>query len=370
MKTKTCLSLAGFLALFLLISCSKDEAKPKPVAGFTASKTTVMVGEEIHFTNTSTNAISYAWSFGDGTTSTLESPAKTYDAAGTYTVALAATGAGGSNSSSLEITVTAASVYFMDTDDEIFGKLVLDVNKTVTTVKNLAGMSGVGLAYDTVHNKVYFSDFYDADTPNGKIWMMNIDGTSAVAIADTINDPYAVTLDLPAGKVYWVDNNGNVSRANLDGSSPDTALVNIVGGGLRAIALDKDNNKMYFFDATNDILYWANMDGTGVAPLITGIYGYAIYVDEVNHKIYYDEEYTPALMRANLDGTGVEEIYKNPDAAVGKSRIYGITIDYESNKLYWSNRDAGEIYRANLDGTSRETLKTGLSSPRGIFLKK
>jgi hypothetical protein len=114
----------------------------------------------------------------------------------------------------------------------------------------------------------------------------------------------------------------------------------------------------------------ANLDGTGVTLLIEGIYGYAIYVDTENDKIYYDEEYTPALMRANLDGTGVVQIYKNNDAAVGKSRIYGITIDYATNKLYWSCRDAGEIYRANLDGTGKETLKTGLTSPRGIFLKK
>jgi PKD repeat protein len=370
MKTKVLLCLAGFLSIFLLISCSKNEAKPKPVAGFTPSKTSAMVGEEIQFSNTSTDATSYAWSFGDGTTSTSESPTKTYDAAGTYTVSLSATGAGGTASSTAQIIVTASSLYFMDASDEILGKMVLDVNKTVSTIKDLAGMSGVGIAYDSVNNKIYTSDYYDADTPNGKIWKMNLDGTSAVAIADSLLDPYGITLDIPAGKVYWVDDNGNVSRANLDGTSPDTGLVKIVGGGLRAIALDKANNKMYFFDAANDVLYWSNMDGTGVAPLITGIYGYAIYVDTKNHKIYYDEEYTPALMRANLDGTGSEVIYKNPDAAVGKSRIYGITIDYSSNKLYWSNRDAGDIYRANLDGSSMEVLKTGLTSPRGIFLKK
>jgi|WetSurMetagenome_2_1015567.scaffolds.fasta_scaffold117921_1 PKD repeat protein len=370
MKTKTLLGLAGLLALSLLISCSKDEAKPKPVAGFTASKISVMVGEEIQFTNTSVNATTYAWSFGDGTTSTEESPKKTYDAAGSYTVTLSATGAGGSNSSTQDITVNAASIYFMDSSDEILGKLVLDINQTVTTVKDLAGMSGVGIAYDDVHNKIYTSDFYDADTPDGKIWMMNFDGSSAVAIASGLLDPYAITLDLPAGKIYWVDDNGNVSRSDLDGSDAENGLVNIAGGGLRSIALDKKNNKMYFNDATNDVLYWANMDGTEVAPLLSGVYGYAICIDTVNHKMYYDEEYTPALMRANLDGTGIEEIYKNPDAAVGKSRIYGIIIDYDNDKLYWSNRDAGEIYRANLDGTSREVLKTGLTSPRGIFLKK
>ena len=370
MKAKNLFGILGFLAFMMLISCSEDEVKPKPVAGFTASKTSVMVGEEIQFTNTSQDATSYSWSFGDGNTSTAESPTKSFDAPGTFTVSLVATGPGGSNSTSMDIMVTALSIYFMDSSDEILGKLVLDANKTVTTVKDLAGMSGVGIAYDDVNGKIFFSDFYDADTPDGKIWKMNLDGTSPVAIASGILDPYGIALDVPGGKIYWTDDNGNVSRANLDGTSPEIGLVNIAGGGLRAIALDKANNKMYFFDAVNDILYISNIDGTGVTPLITGIYGYGLYVDAVNHKLYYDEEYTPALMRANLDGTGVEEIYKNPDALVGKSRIYGITIDYDSNKLYWSNRDAGEIYRANLDGTAREVLKTGLTSPRGIFLKK
>ena len=370
MKAKKLLSLVGFLAFIALMSCSKDDTKPKPTASFTASKTNVLVGEEIQFTNTSANATSYSWSFGDGTTSTEASPKKTYTATGVFTVTCVANGAGGTNSSTLDITVTAASIYFMDSSDEIMGKLTLDGSGTVATVKDLAGMSGVGIAYDTVHSKIYFSDFYDADTPNGKIWRMNLDGTGLDSIARGILDPYGIALDIAGGKVYWADDNGNISRANLDGSSPEIGLVHIDTAGFRCVALDLKHSKMYFFDAANDKLYVANLDGTGVTPLIEGIYGYAIYVDTENDKIYYDEEYTPALMRANLDGSGVVQIYKNNDAAVGKSRIYGITIDYASNKLYWSCRDAGEIYRANLDGTGKETLKTGLTSPRGIFLKK
>ena len=101
------------------------------------------------------------------------------------------------------------------------------------------------------------------------------------------------------------------------------------------------------------MLYVANSMALESHRLITGIYGYVLYVDTVNDKIYYDEEYTPALMRANLDGTGDRGVYKNPDALVGKSRIYGITSTRIANKLYWSNRDAGEIYRANLDGTGK-----------------
>ena len=50
------------------------------------------------FTNYSQNASSYAWDFGDGNTSTEESPVHTYAAGGTYNVTLTATGAAGSAS--------------------------------------------------------------------------------------------------------------------------------------------------------------------------------------------------------------------------------------------------------------------------------
>ena len=367
MKAKKLIGLAGLLTFIMLFSCSKDEVKPKPVAGFTASKTSVMVGEAIQFTNTSTDATSYEWSFGDGTTSSQAAPSKSFDAAGTFTVALVATGPGGSNSSSMDITVTAISIYFMDSSDEILGKLVLDANKTVTTIKDLAGMSGVGIAYDNVNNKIFFSDFFDATTPDGKIWKMNLDGTSPVAVASGILDPYGLALDVAGNKVYWTDDAGNISRANLDGTSPELGIVNIPDGWMRAIALDKANNKMYFYEVDFENLYVANLDGTNPSVLISGVYGYALFVDTENGKIYFDDQNSGAagkLRSANLDGTGIIDIDDT------QSRIYGIDIDKDLNKLYWSARDLGEIYRANLDGTGKEVLKTGLTSPRGIFLKK
>ncbi len=367
MKAKTLFGILLSLALVIFISCSKDENKPKPVAGFTPSKTSVTAGEVIQFTNTSTNAKSYSWSFGDGTTSTLESPTKSYDAAGTYTVSMVATGDGGSNSSSLQITVTAMSVYFMDPNDLILGKLDLDASKTVTTVKDLTGMEGVGIAYDNSTSKIYLSDFNDADTPNGKIWKANLDGSGATALATGILDPYGIALDTDAGKIYWVDDAGNVSRSNLDGTSPEIPLINIPDGWLRAIAVDHANGKIYFYEVNAENLYVANLDGTNAEILISGVYGYAIFVDTVNHKLYFDDQNSGTngmLKRANLDGSGITQI---DDA---ETRIYGIDIDYDNSKVYWSARDLGEIYRANLDGTSKEVLKTGLTSPRGIFLKK
>jgi PKD repeat protein len=71
-----------------------------PVADFTAGATTIYEGDSITFTDTSANnPTSWAWTFNGGTpgTSSAQNPTITYNTAGTYTVALTATNAYGSD---------------------------------------------------------------------------------------------------------------------------------------------------------------------------------------------------------------------------------------------------------------------------------
>jgi len=70
-----------------------------PVAGFTGTPTTGSNPLSVVFTDSSTNTpTSWLWDFGDGdtTNSTVKNPAHRYMSAGTYTVSLTATNAGGS----------------------------------------------------------------------------------------------------------------------------------------------------------------------------------------------------------------------------------------------------------------------------------
>lgn len=64
---------------------------PNPIAGILPSNDTVCVNENIIFSNNSTGAVSYAWDFGDGNTSTAINPSHSYGNSGTYTVQLIAT---------------------------------------------------------------------------------------------------------------------------------------------------------------------------------------------------------------------------------------------------------------------------------------
>ena len=77
-----------------------------PTAGFSSSVSTTVVT----FTNTSDNATSYSWDFGDGNSSTSMSPSHTYAGDGTYDVELTATNECGS--------VTTCLLYTSDAADE------------------------------------------------------------------------------------------------------------------------------------------------------------------------------------------------------------------------------------------------------------
>lgn len=68
-----------------------------PTAGFVGSPTSGDYPLNVTFTNQSTGATSYSWTFGDGGTSTSTNPSYTYTTAGTFTVTLTATNSCGSD---------------------------------------------------------------------------------------------------------------------------------------------------------------------------------------------------------------------------------------------------------------------------------
>lgn len=93
-----------------------DESAPVPVAAFSASKTTVVAGESITFTDQSSNSpTSWSWTFFGGTpeSSSEQNPVVTYTNPGVYDVTLMATNGNGSNTKTLHgyITVEEASGY-------------------------------------------------------------------------------------------------------------------------------------------------------------------------------------------------------------------------------------------------------------------
>lgn len=78
--------------------CSSQTGS-NPVADFVGNPTSGTPGTNVQFTDLTTNSpTQWAWTFGDGGTSTLQNPSHTYNAVGLYSVTLTATNGNGSDS--------------------------------------------------------------------------------------------------------------------------------------------------------------------------------------------------------------------------------------------------------------------------------
>ena len=94
-------------ALFLLVitalslsNCKKEKVNnPNLCFSYIQTFNGLKSGEEIEFTNCSTNSNSSFWDFGDGNTSTQKNPTHTYAFGGTYEVQLTVSNSGGASES-------------------------------------------------------------------------------------------------------------------------------------------------------------------------------------------------------------------------------------------------------------------------------
>jgi gliding motility-associated-like protein len=132
----------------------------RPTAGFTVSGTTACsLPAQVSFTNTSSTAASYNWSFGDGSTATVASPTHGYAQPGTYTVRLiAANGTGCSDTSVQTITVVnnQISANFSAPATACVNSPVQFTNTSVPTPVGITWHYGDGTtSYDLSPAKIY-----------------------------------------------------------------------------------------------------------------------------------------------------------------------------------------------------------------------
>lgn len=105
-----------FVFSSIQFSCEDNESGIDFV-GFEARFVSEVNNRTVNFNNLSNNATSFVWDFGDGTTSTLVNPVKTYEEDGTYTVTLTATNVNG-ETETFEDTIEVELVLIVNGDFE------------------------------------------------------------------------------------------------------------------------------------------------------------------------------------------------------------------------------------------------------------
>ncbi|GAA0893489.1 hypothetical protein GCM10009122_31680 [Fulvivirga kasyanovii] len=359
----------AFTLVLVAIAC-KDDEFPVPQASTVDVDFDFSVDNEgfapatVTFTNQTRVAegvtASYAWNFGDGSSSTEKDPAHIYSAPGSYKVTLTATTVD-------DVDFIEKTVTIKDPDALTVRLFVIDaIDLTISEVNgssfSIAG-SGIGMEYDATNEKIYYTD-----SDNGALMRANLDGSEIEEVVSGFTSPRDIALDIDNNMAYVADRGGDaVYAVDLTDKSKEILYDNAGSGlGKLPVGLDIYDGNLYItcVDVGAEAVWKGNVDGSGVTRIIdyaTGGYGYGLAIDEQNERIYFDNADNSTIMSANLDGSGVQTITETTD------RAYGIAIDNENGKIYWTEIESGNVYMADLNGANKVTLSSDFSDPRGIF---
>ena len=134
-----------------------------PVANFTCSPLSGRVPLAVPCTDSSSNTpTAWGWTFGDTGTSTLQNPLRTYTSAGTYTVALSATNAAGSN--------TLTRVAYVAVSQTLFTTQAPSNANATDGVPYELGMKFKSTKAGKILAVRYYKAASDTGTHGGKIW--------------------------------------------------------------------------------------------------------------------------------------------------------------------------------------------------------
>jgi PKD repeat protein len=225
---KKILGLLLIFATLFIVSCQKQ-----PKASFDVGGSNFKTGESINFTNTSEDAASFEWNFGDGTKSTDKNPSHSFATQGSYLVTLTAF-------SKNEKKKSSAS------------------NSVSITATNTGGGSGAGIDFNyspsnpTVGDLVSFSssgtdstvswDFGDGGSSNSlnPSHTFNSAGNFQVSLTDGSSNKTKtiVVASLPTNNIpgaYSVTENCNTGNYNYSsnvtaGSQSNTYVCSNFGG--------------------------------------------------------------------------------------------------------------------------------------------
>ncbi|RAU92460.1 YDG domain-containing protein [Paenibacillus sp. YN15] len=127
-------------------------------------------------------------------------------------------------------------------------------------------------------------------------------------------------------------------------------------GSPYAVAVDEANRVIYFSDPHSTVaaIFKASLDGSGAAPVITGVHAQGLAVNPANGDLYYAEPNTGTVYKAARGASGGTIVY----SSTGAPRA--VAVDAAAGYLYIADYNLGAIIRSGLDGTSPQTFINGV----------
>ncbi|XP_047465711.1 low-density lipoprotein receptor-related protein 2 [Mugil cephalus] len=157
-----------------------------------------------------------------------------------------------------------------------------------------------GVAYDWVHKRLYFTDYYKRNVQS-----IGIEGQNRSVVARG-NRPRGIIVDPCYGYLYWTDWGfpAKIERATLGGNFR-TVIINSSLTTPNGLSLDYEERMLYWADASLDKIERATLTGENRQVILQGVqYPFAMTVFE--QDIFWTDWTERAVFRAGKDdGSGV-----------------------------------------------------------------
>lgn len=324
---------------------------PSAHLAFTADSTFGCAPYTVNFNNTSTNAISYSWAFGDAGTSTVTNPSHNYIDSGTYIVTLIGIGAGGCNDT-MQVTIT------------VIKPPIVTTNFVGDTLKGCNPLT-VHFTNGTTNGSNYIWNFGDStatSTASNPSHTYTQSGTFTVTLIALTNTPCGIVGDTTVRTSYIVvanptTINSSFTENQITGCAP--LIVNFTNSSTNADSylwtfgdgwFDTTKNPTHIYIDTGSytvtLIIFSNDSLCRTKP-DTAVFDY-IVVDSCNL-------YIPNIFSPNGDGKN-ELFYLN---AEGYTNYHLLILNRWGEKLFEST-DSKKLWNGKINGN-------GADAPDGTY---
>ena len=283
----------------VVAACSKNNVD------FSYSPLNPKAGEKIQFTNLSTSGEDWEWTFGDGATSMVKNPSKTYKQAGTYTVTL-----------------------------KVDNKASWTKTRSITVYDTIPDFSCSVVGADSLGLKVFEDVTFTAQVYNPYNYPVEYEWT---VLSETMYTQLSETNTESSFKLYFEQAGVNAAGVNMrvtvNGVTHDTTHIYKVS--------DVKTNSVLMM--TGDSAYWRQRvfgkRAEAVYPLAEGDKSGKALLDAAQDSV---QEYNGKEFRLSE----MQQLFPT---------LLGFNI--AARKIYL--RTTGGLYVANIDGTCVEPIHTG-----------
>ncbi|KRX57417.1 Low-density lipoprotein receptor-related protein 6 [Trichinella sp. T9] len=213
-------------------------------------------------------------------------------------------------------------VYWSDNDQKMIRRAKLDGSEETDIVMNEFGLSD-GIAFDWVARNVYWTD-----AQMDRIEVARSDGSARrILISTGLSQPRAIAVDPKRGLLFWSDwdeAKPKIERAYLDGSSRTTWISFNAKRWPNGLALDIENGRVYWAEATVGIIESADMvDALNRRVTLRQSHGHIYGFSLLGDYVYWSDWERRSLCRAHkVDGKDQTDLHENMADLMGIKAAY------------------------------------------------